>query len=196
MDLILASTSPYRQQLLARLRVPFETQAPGTDESPLLNEPPAALAERLAVAKARDVAAQHPDKLVIGSDQVATLDGDFLGKPGDHATAVAQLRASSGREVTFFTGLSLQCLARGLNLRHVEPFAVRFRQLSEAEIQHYLLAEQPYDCAGSFKCEGLGISLFEAMLGSDPSSLEGLPLIALTSLLQEAGYPVLSPAGD
>ena len=94
MDLILASTSPYRQQLLARLRVPFETQAPGTDESPLLNEPPAALAERLAVAKARDVAAQHPDKLVIGSDQVATLDGDFLGKPGDHATAVAQLRAS------------------------------------------------------------------------------------------------------
>jgi septum formation protein len=196
MKLILASTSPYRQRLLARLQLPFTTVAPGTNETPLPEEAPAALAERLARAKARDVANGHPEALVIGSDQVATLDGRFLGKPGDHSTATDQLRACAGREVVFFTGLALYCAANEIDLRHVEPFRVRFRPLSDEQIDFYLRAEQPYDCAGSFKCEGLGISLFEAMDGADPSSLEGLPLIALTTMLTTAGYPVLCASRD
>ena len=196
MKLVLASTSPYRQRLLARLALPFETIAPGTDETPLPGEPPAALAERLALAKARSVANTYPGALVIGSDQVATLDGRFLGKPGDHATATAQLRACSGREVVFLTGLALYCAADSIDLRHVEPFRVQFRTLSDEQIDYYLRAEQPYDCAGSFKCEGLGISLFEAMTGADPTSLEGLPLIALTTMLAAAAYPVLSTPSD
>ena len=196
MKLVLASTSPYRQRLLARLELPFQTVAPGTDETPLSGEAPAALAERLALAKGRDVANQHPNALVIGSDQVATLDGRFLGKPGDHVAATDQLRACAGREVVFLTGVALYCTAYDIDLRHVEPFRVRFRPLSDEQIDYYLRAEQPYDCAGSFKCEGLGISLFEAMIGTDPTSLEGLPLIALTTMLATAGYPVLGAPRD
>ena len=191
MNLILASTSPYRKRLLSRLSLPFETSAPGSDESPRSGEAPEALARRLAEAKALAVANSYQSSLVIGSDQVATVDGQLLNKPGDHDTATAQLRAAAGREVTFYTGVALCCAETGLNAQHVEPFRVRLRPLSDAQIEYYLNTEQPYDCAGSFKCEGLGISLFEAMTGDDPTSLEGLPLITLTSMLTTAGYPVL-----
>ena len=191
MDLVLASTSTYRKRLLGRLQLPFDVVAPGTDETPLEGESPAALSGRLAVAKARDVSRQRRGALVIGSDQVASLGESTMGKPGNHSNAAAQLRACSGREVVFYTGLALVNSDPALELRHVEPFTVQFRTLSDDEIEYYLQTEKPYDCAGSFKCEGLGISLFEKMSGADPTSLEGLPLIALTSLLQEAGYPVL-----
>ena len=191
MELILASTSPYRKRLLARLALPFETEPPGTDESPRPGEAPRTLANRLAEAKALDVASRYPNSLVIGSDQVATVNGRLLNKPGDHATATEQLRAATGREVTFYTGVALCCSKSGLSLQHVEPFRVQFRPLSDEQIDYYLRAEEPYDCAGSFKCEGLGISLFESMVGNDPTSLQGLPLIALTSMLTAAGYPVL-----
>jgi len=192
MDLILASTSPYRRSLLQRLQLPFRCLSPTTDESPLPDEAPAALAARLAAAKAHSVATLHPDSLVIGSDQVAALGGRMLGKPGNHARAREQLLASAGQPVQFFTGLALCCQARGFEEVMVEPFTVHFRPLDGAAIDNYLTREQPFDCAGSFKWEGLGIALFERMSGDDPTSLEGLPLIALTSLLQRAGYPVLA----
>lgn len=187
MELILASTSPYRRQLLERLAIPFRCEAPDTDETPLPGESPAKLACRLATAKARSVATRFPDALVLGSDQVASIDGSCIGKPGNHENALLQLRSSSGRRVSFFTGLALLGHSRGLKLEAMEPFTVEFRPLGEAEIQSYLQREQPYDCAGSFKCEGLGISLFERMSGDDPTSLEGLPLIATSRLLREAG---------
>ncbi len=185
--LILASTSVYRRELLSRLRLPFETIRPQTDETPLPGEAPAALARRLARAKAFDVASHHPGAWVIGSDQVAELDGRPLGKPGTHPAAVAQLASMSGRPVHFHTGL---CLAQagGEVLEAMDLTTVRFRGLAADEIERYLAAEQPYDCAGSFKSEGLGIGLFEAIENRDPTALIGLPLIATARLLREAGF--------
>ena len=187
--LILASTSPFRRSLLEKLGLPFETRPPDTDETPRPGESAAALVARLAEAKARSLAA--PGCLVIGSDQVATLDGDILGKPGEHARAVAQLRRASARTVTFYTGL---CLLNGDSGRarvEVDPFPVEFRALTDARIENYLRREQPYQCAGSFKSEGLGIALFRRLLGEDPNSLVGLPLIRLVAMLEAEGVAVL-----
>lgn len=185
--LLLASTSRYRRELLERLRLPFEAVAPEVDESPLPGESPAALANRLAEAKARAVALRHPGAWAIGSDQVAELDGQPLGKPGGRERAFEQLRACSGREVRFHTAF---CLARGDadSLAGADLTRVVFRPLDDAEIGRYLDAEQPYDCAGSFKCEGLGISLFEAIDNRDPTALVGMPLIALSAALRRAGF--------
>jgi septum formation protein len=192
MNLILASTSPYRKQLLSRLQIPFTTVAPGTDEFPLPGEPAKGLVERLALAKALAVAAAYPDSLIIGGDQVAALNGQIFGKPGNYDVATAQLSQCSDNEVVFYTAIALVGLGSGVSEVIVDPFTVKFRELTALEISTYLQREQPYDCAGSFKCEGLGIALFESLSGSDPTSLEGLPLIALTTLLTNAGYPVLT----
>ncbi|MCB1700038.1 MAG: septum formation inhibitor Maf [Halioglobus sp.] len=194
MDIILASTSAYRRQLLGRLQIPFRCLSPGTPEEQLPEEEPAAMAGRLALAKAKAISTQHPSALVIGSDQVAALDGRIMGKPGNHEMARAQLQASSGRTVHFYTGVALSCAARKLQKCHVELFSAHFRELADSSIENYLLREEPYDCAGSFKCEGLGIALFRRLEGNDPTSLEGLPLIALTGLLAEAGVAVLDGA--
>ncbi|MGO4263190.1 Maf family protein [Lysobacter sp. TAB13] len=185
--LLLASTSVYRRELLTRLGLPFDVARPDTDETPRPGEAPAALAQRLAVAKAAAVAAQHQQAWVIGSDQVAEFDGQPIGKPGGRDGALAQLAAMSGREVRFMTGL---CVARHAQtpLTALDITVVRFRRLSGAEIERYVDAEQPYDCAGSFKSEGLGIALFDAIESSDPTALIGLPLIATARLLREAGY--------
>lgn len=185
--IVLGSTSRYRAELLRRLLPQFGQSAPGTDESPLPDEPPAVRALRLAVAKAEAVAREHPGALVIGSDQVAELDGRILDKPGNAERACAQLAASSGREVHFHTALCLFDTRDGRRRTHVDHTHVRFRELNAAEIARYVEREQPLDCAGSFKCEGLGISLFEAIDNHDPSALIGLPLIALARLLREAG---------
>ena len=192
MDLILASTSPYRRDLLQRLQIPFRCLPQDADETPLAEETPQQLVERLALAKATSISTLNTDSLVIGSDQVATLDGRIMGKPGHHDAAVAQLRACSGKEVQFYTGLAVVCESTGFRQVHVEPFTVHFRQLSNTAIENYLKREQPYDCAGSFKCEGLGIVLFARLVGDDPTSLEGLPLIALTNILAAAGLGVLN----
>lgn len=191
MQLILASTSPYRRALLERLQIPFQCVAPEVDESPQPGETAAQLAQRLASAKAEAVSRRFPDALVIGSDQVACLDGRLLGKPGGHERAREQLRASSGRTVDFFTGVALLRQEPAFRAAQTVPFQVHFRTLSDAEIEHYLARETPWDCAGSFKCEGLGIALFERLAGDDPTSLEGLPLIALCHLLKRIGHPVL-----
>lgn len=191
MDIILASTSPYRKQLLERLQLRVRCVPPGIEESNLPGEPPATMAQRLAQSKARAVAGHYPAAIVIGSDQVASIDGHILGKPGNFDNARMQLVRSSGRTVQFHTGVSILCLDRGLERFHVEPFQARFRVLNDAQIADYLHREQPYDCAGSFKAEGLGIALFEGLTGNDPTSLEGLPLIALTDLLMTAGLDVL-----
>ena len=187
--LILASTSVYRRDLLARLRLPFDTARPETDETPLPGETPTDVALRLSEAKARAVASTHPGTCVIGSDQVAELDGRALGKPGGREAAIAQLASMSGREVRFRTGL---CLVRPEGAAHalLDTTTVRFRRLTGDEIQRYVDAEQPYDCAGSFKSEGLGIGLFDAIESSDPTALIGLPMIATARLLREAGYQV------
>ena len=192
MDIILASTSPYRRRLLERLQLDFRCIAPQVDEDTLAGEPPQAMAARLSLQKAQAVARLHPGALVIGSDQVASIDDQKIGKPGNFENATAQLTASSGREVIFYTGIALVCAAQGFEQFHVEPFTVRFRELSATQIANYLRREQPYDCAGSFKAEGLGIALFEQLAGNDPSSLEGLPLIKLNELLANAGVEVLS----
>lgn len=189
--LILASTSPYRRTLLERLQLPFRCEAPEVDESPRPGESAGQLALRLAQAKARVVAERFPEALVIGSDQVACLDDQLLGKPGDYPRAREQLRASSGRSVAFHTGLALARRAPVFDRAVVVPFRVHFRPLSDAEIDRYLAREAPWDCAGSFKCEGLGSALFQRLEGDDPTSLEGLPLIALCALLKEAGHAVL-----
>ena len=186
--LILASSSAYRRELLGRLHLPFEAVAPHIDESPLPGEAPAATALRLARAKAEAVALRHPGALVIGSDQVATLDGAQIGKPGDHPRALAQLQTMRGREVVFHTAL---CLWDGrapdaVQVENVQVF-VRFRDLPDAELDAYLRIEQPYDCAGSAKNEGLGIALIERIDSLDPTALTGLPLIALTGMLRRAG---------
>ena len=185
--LILASSSAYRRELLGRLHLPFEAIAPHIDETPLPGEAPEATALRLAQAKAEAIARRHPGALVIGSDQVATLDGAQIGKPGDHARALAQLQMMRGREVVFHTAL---CLWDGRDstaqVENVQVF-VRFRDLPDAELDAYLRIEQPYDCAGSAKNEGLGIALLERIDSSDPTALTGLPLIALTGMLRRAG---------
>ncbi|MDB5894112.1 MAG: septum formation inhibitor Maf, partial [Rhodoferax sp.] len=185
--LILGSTSRYRRELLERLRLPFDVVAPYVDETPLAGEAPDALACRLALAKANAVAAQDPEAVVIGSDQVADLDGEPLGKPGDHARAVAQLRRMRGQTVVFQTAVSVVCQATGFAETLLAPVRVVFRQLSDAEIEAYLLAERPYDCAGSAKSEGLGITLLDAIDSDDPTALIGLPLIRTCRLLRAAG---------
>jgi septum formation protein len=189
--LILASTSRYRRELLARLRLPFEVQAPEVDESPLTGELPAATARRLALAKARAVAQARPDALVIGSDQVAELDGKAIGKPGSHERALEQLRSMSSRTVVFHTAVAMICLASGFEAEHLVPVTVRVRRLADVEIEHYLQAEQPYDCAGSAKSESLGIALLDAIESDDPTALVGLPLIRTCAMLRAAGLDPL-----
>ena len=186
--LILASTSPHRRLLLERLRLPFTAVAPGVDETRSFLEPVTELVRRLSRAKAEAVAAKHPRALIIGSDQAAERNGEILGKPGGHAEAVAQLTASSGQYVKFHTGLCLLDTRDDRRQEHVDVTRVIFRRLMEPEIERYLQAEKPYDCAGSFKSEGLGISLFEGVESSDPTALIGLPLIALCRFLRDSGY--------
>ncbi|MFP4063528.1 MAG: Maf family protein [Halochromatium sp.] len=191
-QLVLASTSPFRRELLARLGLAFVTAAPQCDETRLDAEPAPALVQRLAEAKARAVAAHFPDALIIGSDQVACLDDRILGKPGTRARALEQLRAASGREVVFRTGLCLYDARTDRAESCCETYRVWFRTLAEAEIAGYVDREQPFGCAGSFKAEGLGIALFERLEGEDPTSLIGLPLIRLAALLRAAGIDPLS----
>lgn len=189
--LILASTSPYRRELLSRLGLAFEVANPKTDESPQPGELPEALSLRLAEAKAKAVAGQFPDALIIGSDQVATVDGRIYGKPGNHERAVAQLQELSGKTVNFYTGLCLFNAKTGkADVRGI-PTLVTFRQLSLEEIEHYLRREPAYNCAGSAKSEGLGIALLESIHGDDPNALIGLPLIALCTMLKRQGIKVL-----
>ena len=196
--LILASSSPYRRELLERLRIPFDVVSPNIDEMPLAGETPEATAVRLSIAKAR-AAAERIDghgggALVIGSDQVATFDGKQIGKPGTHEKAVAQLQAMRGRSVEFHSALCLFDSRTG-NVQSADVITrVRFRRYSDAQIETYLRVETPYDCAGSAKAEGLGIALLEAIESNDPTALIGLPLIALTGMLVNAGYPVLEAA--
>lgn len=189
--LVLASSSPYRRELLNRLGLPYRSKKPETDETPLPDETPQALVARLAEEKARAVHEFFPQALIIGSDQVAVLDGDIIGKPGTKARAVEQLRNASGRKVTFLTGLALHNTETDQTQVEVVPFHVHFRSLSEAMIDRYLDHEQPFDCAGSFKSEGLGIALFERMEGDDPNALIGLPLIRLIRMLEQEGVDVL-----
>ena len=189
--LVLASTSRYRRELLERLRLPFDVVAPGVDEAPRSGETPAETAIRLALAKADAVAAIDGEAVVIGSDQIADLDGRGLGKPGDHARATAQLASMRGRTVVFQTALAVVCTALGVRLAEIVPVAVRFRDLSDAEIERYLRAETPYDCAGSAKIETLGIALVESVASDDPTALIGLPLIRTCALLRLAGIDPL-----
>ncbi len=190
-QLVLASTSPYRRELLTRLGLPFEICNPQTDESPLPSETPEALALRLSEAKARAVVDAYPDALIIGSDQVATVDGKIYGKPGDHERAVSQLQELSGKTVNFFTGLCLLDARSGhADVRGIATL-VGFRELSDTEIENYLRREPAYNCAGSAKSEGLGIALLSSMKGDDPNALIGLPLIALCDMLRQHGVAVL-----
>ena len=186
MTLILASTSRYRRELLGRLRLPFQVARPEVDETPGVGESPPALARRLARAKAEAIAAQFPDVWVIGSDQVAALGSQPLGKPGTRDRAIAQLGAMSGREIQFHTAIAL--IRGNTVLEAMDTTRVLFRNLQAEEIERYVDAEQPLDCAGSFKSEGLGITLFDAIESNDPTALVGLPLIALSRLLREAGF--------
>ncbi len=188
---VLGSTSRYRRELLARLQLPFEVAAPDVDETPEPGEAPQALALRLALAKARAVAARHPEAVVIGSDQVADLAGQPLGKPGTHPRAVQQLRQMRGQTVIFHTALAVVCLATGFEAVDVAPVRVQFRDLTDTEIEHYLQAETPYDCAGSAKSEGLGIALLESIENDDPTALVGLPLIRTARMLRAAGVTLL-----
>ncbi|MFA5915878.1 MAG: Maf family nucleotide pyrophosphatase [Burkholderiales bacterium] len=190
-QIVLASTSKYRRELLARLGLPFEVASPQVDETALPDEAPQDTARRLAEAKARAVAARFPRAVIIGSDQVAVLEGVHLGKPGNHANALRQLRAMRGKEVVFHTALCLHDAASGRTQTRVVPFCVRFRDYSDAQIERYLQREQPYDCAGSARCEGLGIALIAEMRGDDPNALIGLPLIALTEMLAAQGVNVI-----
>jgi septum formation protein len=189
--LVLGSTSRYRRELLERLQIPFEAASPQFDETPLPGEAPAATAERLAIGKARSLAARFADALIIGADQVASTDGVRLGKPGDHATAVKQLRMLNGKPAQFDTAVTLLDASSGRLESRVVGCRVVFRALSDAMIESYLRKEQPYDCAASAKAEGLGIALIESIETEDPTSLIGLPLIALSAMLARAGMPVL-----
>ena len=194
--LILASSSAYRRQLLERLRLPFEVMAPEIDENPLAGESPEATAMRLARQKAHAIALRAPGSVVIGSDQVATLDGEQIGKPGNHASALAQLQKMRGRRVIFHTALCVwddraATLTGNAQLENVQSF-VTFRDLPDAELDAYLRIEQPYDCAGSAKNEGLGIAILERIDSTDPTALTGLPLIALTGMLRKAGFDFFS----
>ena len=189
--LILGSTSPYRRTLLERLRLPFEVAAPDVDETPQTSETPKQLACRLAMAKARAVGAQFPDCVVIGSDQVADLDGLALGKPGNHARAVEQLQQMRGKTVIFQTAVAVVCQDSKFAQMDLAQVKVKFRDLTDAEIEAYLLAETPYDCAGSAKSEGLGIALLESIDNDDPTALIGLPLIRTCRMIQAAGIKLI-----
>lgn len=189
--LILGSTSRYRKELLSRLRIPFQVEAPEVDETPQAQEAPKDLALRLALAKARAVANKYPDAVVIGSDQVADLEGEPLGKPGNHTNAVKQLKRMRGKTVIFQTALSVVCVATGFEQTDLAAVKVTFRDLTDAEIESYLKAEEPYDCAGSAKSEGLGIALLAAIDNDDPTALIGLPLIRTCHMLRAAGVKLL-----
>ena len=193
-QLVLASTSPFRQALLNKLGLPFITAAPEVDETPQPNESAPQLVERLAQAKAQALAPRYPQSWIIGSDQVCVLDGKITGKPHTEEKARAQLRAASGKVITFYTGLALYCAQQQRLFSLYETFQVAFRTLSDAEIEAYVALEQPLQCAGSFKSEGLGITLFERLEGRDPNTLVGLPLIALCDLLRKAGINPLTTA--
>ena len=188
--LILGSTSPYRRELLQRLRIPFEVQRPEVDETPHSGETPTALAQRLALTKAQAVALRFPQAIVIGADQVADLNGESLGKPGNHANAVKQLQQMRGQTVVFQTAVSVVCLATGFEQTELAQVKVQFRHVSDDAIEAYLQAEQPYDCAGSAKSEGLGIALLERIDNHDPTALVGLPLILTCRMLRAAGIPL------
>ena len=190
-QLVLASTSTFRRDLLNRLGISFETANPQTDESPLSGESPENMALRLSEAKARAVSPLFPDALIIGSDQVAILDGRVYGKPGTHDNAVRQLQTMRGKTVNFYTGLCVLDARTGKAQVRGIPTLVTFRDLADQEIENYLRREQPYNCAGAAKSEGLGIAIIARMQGDDPNALIGLPLIALCDLLQEAGFPIL-----
>lgn len=188
---MLASTSPYRRELLAKLQVDFEVAAPEVDETPLPGETPAAAALRLSALKAKAVADNFPNALIIGSDQVATLNGTHIGKPGTHDKAVAQLRLMRGQKIVFHTALSLYNSATGRLQSDIIPTTVQIRPLTDIQIEHYLRKDQPYNCAGSARSEALGIAIMEKMEGSDPNALIGLPLIALTQMLMQEDWDVL-----
>ena len=189
--LILASSSPFRRELLARLQLPFDSISPDIDESRQPGEAATDYVSRLALEKAAAIADEHPQAIIIGSDQCALLDGEILGKPGNHDRAMQQLRNARGKEVVFFTGLAVVCHATNLQLVDCAEYRVGFRQLDDTQLERYLATEQPYNCAGSFKSEGYGITLFSHMAGDDPTSLIGLPLIRLTSMLEQAGLRVV-----
>ena len=189
--LILASSSTYRRELLHKLQIPFSAISPKVDETPLDGEKPHQTALRLAQEKAKKIGAEHPHALVIGCDQVATLDGEQIGKPGNHKNATEQLKKMRGREVTFYSALCLFNAATGNMQAENVVYLVRFRQLTDEQIENYLNKEQPYHCAGSAKSEGLGIALIERMLGEDPNALIGLPLIKLVKMLQNENIDVL-----
>lgn len=190
-QLILGSSSPFRAELLSKLDLSFTQVSPNIDETPKAGEKPVALVERLATSKALEIAKTHPEALIIGSDQVAVIDEDILGKPGNHQNAMAQLKRASGRDVTFMTGLALYNAKTEHMQSVVEQFTVHFRKLSEHQIDFYLKKEQPYQCAGSFKSEGFGISLFSKLVGDDPNTLIGLPLIRLIKMLKNEHIDVL-----
>ena len=192
-QLILGSTSAYRRELLARLHIPFEVAAPDVDETPLPGEAPNEMAKRLSLAKARAVAVRFPQAVVIGSDQVADLNGLSLGKPGTHDKAVAQLRPMRGQTVVFQTAVAVVCLETGFEQRSLAAVRVKFRDLTNDEIENYLQIEKPYDCAGSAKSEGLGIALLDTIDSDDPTALIGLPLIRTCQMLRAAGVALLSP---
>ncbi len=189
--LMLGSTSRYRRELLQRLQLPFEVAAPEVDETPHSAESPAALARRLALAKAHAVAKKFPEAVVIGSDQVADLDGEPIGKPGSHDRATVQLRRMRGRVVIFQTAVAVVCHATAFEQLDLAPVRVKFRDLTDAEIESYLQAEQPYDCAGSARSEGLGIALLDAIDSDDPTALVGLPLIRTCRMIRAAGIKVI-----
>ena len=185
--LVLGSSSPYRKAVLDKLGIPFRIDTPRIAETRSPGESPTDLVQRLAEMKARDVGSRHPGALIIGSDQVASLNGEILGKPGSRENAIEQLLAASGQTVTFLTGLGLHDSTTGRIQTAVEPFVVRFRQLTRTQIERYVDRDRPYDCAGSFKSEGYGITLFSALEGRDPNALMGLPLILLVDLLANEG---------
>ena len=191
-QLVLASSSPFRKQLLERLMVPFETISPDIDESPLEGETPRELVERLAIEKAKAVANTYPKALIIGSDQVALHGDTIVGKPHTHERAVEQLKQASGKSITLYTGLALFNASSGAMQSIVEPFTVHFRKLSDETIENYLQKERPYNCAGSVRSEALGVALIERYQGDDPAALIGLPLIRLVSMLKNEGYPLLN----
>lgn len=186
-QLILGSTSPFRKELLQRFKLAFTTDKPDIDETPLINESPETYVKRLSLEKAKVVAERHPNTLVIGSDQCSILEGQIHGKPGNHLNAVKQLSESSGKRVSFLTGLCLYDSSDHSYQLDLVPYHVDFRNLNQKEIESYLQAEKPYNCAGSFKSEGLGITLFKRMHGDDPTSLIGLPLIRLAEMLRNKG---------
>ena len=190
--IVLGSTSPFRKEILNKLNIQFETDKPEVDETPLANETAIELVERLAILKAKAVAYKWGNSLVIGSDQVALFNGQILGKPHTHENAVKQLSSFSGNKVTFLTGLALTDTESNKTLSLVEPFEVHFKQLTVNEIESYLKTEKPYNCAGSFKSEALGICLFEKLIGEDPNTLVGLPLIKLVDLFKQFGFDVLA----